>query len=57
MSDGTDDWTDYESDPFCAHWFSFGDGCDKVCKCGHVCERHCMGVCTLCECTTYEDKS
>lgn len=35
-NDDTDDWSDYESGPFCAHWG--GEDCDHPCgACGHRC--------------------
>ncbi len=38
-----DDWTDYESGPFCRHWSEASD-CEEVCQtCGHGCIQHGFG--------------
>ncbi len=38
--DDDQDWSDYDSGPFCPHWNSPGE-CDEVCtKCGHGCNDH-----------------
>ena len=35
-----DDWSDYESGPFCQHW-SDPSSCEELCaKCGHSCLEH-----------------
>lgn len=39
----TDDWSDYQSGPFCRHWADPSD-CSKVCACcGHSCSAHDYG--------------
>ena len=53
MSDDND-WSDYESGPFCIHWSYVGD-CDKVCQCGHPCGYH-DGNCRECQCQEFKDK-
>jgi hypothetical protein len=44
MSEADDnDWSDYETGPFCRHWGDPSD-CDRECKrCGHKCPRHGFG--------------
>lgn len=38
--DGTDDWANYESGPFCRHW-SDPSECELHCAgCGHRCGEH-----------------
>lgn len=35
-----DDWSDYDSGPFCRHYSQLGD-CDDICgACGHSCNMH-----------------
>lgn len=42
MSDD-DDWSDYETGPFCRHWLDPSD-CDIECEtCGHHCCKHGFG--------------
>jgi hypothetical protein len=37
------EWDDYESGPFCRHWYDPSD-CDKRCAtCGHNCAQHGFG--------------
>jgi len=39
----SDDYDNYESGPFCAHWGELGD-CEEICtECGHGCNNHNMG--------------
>jgi len=54
VSDGSDEWEDYESGPFCAHWGDF----DCPCVCGHSCGRHDenSGPCEECDCKAFDDK-
>lgn len=57
VSDGSDDWEDYATGPFCQHW---GDG-DHFCRnCGHRCGDHdgwneIAGPCDVCECKTFQE--
>lgn len=51
MADNEDDWTDYESGPFCRHYGDPND-CDEVCAtCGHRCTQHRFGDWDTTECT------
>lgn len=35
-----DDWSDYDTGPFCGHW-SYAYDCDRVCAtCGKECREH-----------------
>jgi len=44
-----DDWTEYESGPFCRHWYDPSD-CEILCAtCGHRCCRHGYGDGCGCE--------
>lgn len=55
MSDGSDEWEDYESGPYCLHW---SDGCDEKCvSCGHECKRHGWGYdeCDECACKEFKE--
>jgi hypothetical protein len=52
-----DEWDDYDSGPFCAHWQDYD--CDKPCgSCGHRChslEGSCYDEsCDCAECTDNE---
>ncbi len=39
MSD-RDDWSDYDSGPYCMHWCELYS-CRKICeRCGHACHQH-----------------
>jgi hypothetical protein len=55
--DDTDDWTDYESGPFCRHWSDLGC-CDDLCVCGHTCSKHGYDPCDAsgCDCQFFVDK-
>lgn len=35
-----DPWADYESGPFCRHWYSVGECPFKCARCGHDCGMH-----------------
>lgn len=35
-----DDWSDYESGPFCRHWSEPSECEEKCMKCGHSCQEH-----------------
>lgn len=38
--DGTYDWSNYDTGPFCRHWSDPSD-CDRLCaNCGHRCTMH-----------------
>jgi hypothetical protein len=53
----TDDWTDYESGPFCRHYADPWD-CDEKCtNCGHSCQSHDVddGSCDSCKCAEWGD--
>lgn len=53
MSD-ENDWSDYESGPFCRHWGDPAD-CDIPCgRCGHRCSQHGGGSCIVDECACDE---
>ncbi len=63
MSDGSDDgpdWANYESGPFCRHWYDASD-CDIVCAtCGHRCIDHGFGdgaesSCQYCACQQWKE--
>ncbi len=61
-SDEPDDWSGYESGPFCRHW---GDplDCSNMCGCGHRCCDHCAwsdetgdrDACCECACAKFTD--
>jgi hypothetical protein len=36
----TDDWSDYQSGPFCPHWCEVSACCEELCMCGHTCAQH-----------------
>jgi hypothetical protein len=50
------DWSEYESGPFCFHWSDPSD-CDELCRCGHKCCKHLSGGCNVegCVCEDFED--
>lgn len=56
-----DDWSGYESGPFCRHWGDPSD-CDKTCLlCGHCCYDHEFGngdACMVgdCECEKWRER-
>jgi hypothetical protein len=39
-ADDGQDWSNYDSGPFCRHWFETYDCEIKCANCGHVCTRH-----------------
>lgn len=38
-SEPENDWSNYESGPYCAHWSEPWD-CNETCACGHACTAH-----------------
>lgn len=51
-----DDYPEYDTGPFCRHYFDPSD-CDEVCaNCGHRCWEHCIGAetgCLECDCPAW----
>jgi hypothetical protein len=55
MSD--EDWSNYETGPFCRHWGDPSD-CDRKCVCGHTCVEHDFaepGACMECDCKAFDE--
>jgi hypothetical protein len=40
MSEDTQDWSDYETGPFCRHWGDPADCAIECATCGHKCTQH-----------------
>lgn len=58
MTDEDDDWSGYETGPFCRHWSDPSD-CELNCVCGHRCAEHDFSepaACMECPCAEYEQK-
>ena len=52
------DWSNYETGPFCRHWFDPSDCRDDCAYCGHRCPEHEIGhttECAECDCPEYKD--
>lgn len=49
-----DEWADYESGPFCAHWGDYECECKA---CDHLCGSHdeTTGPCSECECAEFDE--
>jgi hypothetical protein len=56
MTEDEVDWENYESGPFCEHYFEPWD-CDVLCACGHRCARHQGEHCGAdgCDCQAFEE--
>lgn len=55
--DEADDWTGYDSGPFCRHWGPLGS-CERACVCGHRCPAHKEGYdegCKECDCPEFRE--
>lgn len=56
IDDSTDE-SDWESGPYCMHYFSPWD-CDWICKCGHRCQDHDPTLpheCNVCQCRAFRE--
>lgn len=55
-----DDWSDYESGPFCRHYGEPSECEEKCAICGHTCREHgsIADDCTVegCTCTGWEEQ-
>ena len=52
------DWENYESGPFCRHWYDPAECEEKCANCGHRCFSHGYGSdsgCNECDCQEWKD--
>lgn len=57
MSDD-DDWSDFDSGPFCRHWVSPPGDCEDTCAdCGHRCAAHDEDGCDECDCKAWREQN
>lgn len=57
MSEENEEDAEWNSGPFCIHWFGYFE-CDMIClECKHTCAKHMGGheACTIggCDCSTF----
>lgn len=49
------EWEDYDSGPFCHHWYHPAD-CEETCeRCGHSCAAHADLGYDECECDEWKE--